>query len=171
MLLSIGIIAGQDAKPLKQEFISPEQGTLDGIAFSPQNTSGDALWRLVCASDAVSANFTKIQAALMDASVALSDTGIDGPNARKILSRLMLADSSVIDCVTIDPAGTVREVEPSSFESLKGENLRNQEHINNTINTRLYSGFHFIKAVEGVYAIDSETVSYTHLTLPTNREV
>ena len=129
LLLSTGIIAGQDAKSLNQEIISPEQRALDDIAFSPQNTSGEALWRLVCASDAVNANFTKIQAALMDASIALSETGIDGPDAREILSRLMLADSSVIDCVTIDPAGTVREVEPSSFESLKGENLKNQEHI------------------------------------------
>ena len=156
LLLSTGIIAGQDADPLKQEVAALEQGALDDIAFSPQNTSGEALWRLVCASDAVNANFTKIETALMDASIALSDTGIDGPDAREILSRLMLADSSAIDCVTIDSTGTVREVEPSSFESVKGENLKNQEHINNTINTGLYSGFHLIKAVEGVYAIDSE---------------
>lgn len=112
-LLSTGIIAGQDANPLKQEVVTTEQGALDNIAFSPQNTSGEDLWRLVCASDAVNANFTKIETALMDASIALSETGIDGPNAREILSRLMLTDSYAIDCVTIDSTGTVREVEPS----------------------------------------------------------
>ena len=88
--------------------------------------------------------------------IALSETGIDGPDAKEVLSRLVLADPSVIDCITIDPPGSVREVEPSSFESIKGENLKVQEHINETLNTRLYSGFHLIKAVEGVYAIDSE---------------
>jgi hypothetical protein len=155
-LLSIGIVMGQDAKPLNQEAISPELKALDGITFGPQNASGETLWRLVSASDAVSANLTKIETALMDASIALSETGIDGPNAKKVLSRLVLADPSVIDCITIDPTGSVREVEPSSFESIKGENLKVQEHINETINTRLYSGFHLIKAIEGVYAIDSE---------------
>ena len=155
-LLSIGIVMGQDAKPLNQEAISPEPKAFDGITFGPQNASVETLWRLVSASDAVNANLTKIETALMDASIALSETGIDGPDAKKVLSRLVLADPSVIDCITIDPTGSVREVEPSSFESIKGENLKVQEHINETINTRLYSGFHLIKAVEGVYAIDSE---------------
>lgn len=156
LLLSIGISVSQDSEPLDQKAISPEQKPFDGIAFGPQNASGESLWRLVSASDAVNANLTKIETALTIASIALSETGIDGPDAKEVLSRLVLADPSVIDCITIDPAGIVREVEPSSFESIKGVNLKAQEHINNTINTRLYSGFHLIKAVEGVYAIDSE---------------
>jgi hypothetical protein len=155
-ILSIGIVMGQDAKPLNQEAISPELNALDGITFGPQNASGEALWRLVSASDAVIANLTKIETALIDASIALSETGVDGPDANEVLSRLMLADPSAIDCITIDPTGAVREVEPSSFESVNGVNLKSQEHINYTINTRLYSGFYLIKAVEGVYAIDSE---------------
>jgi len=156
LLLSIGISVSQDSELLDQMVISPEQNALDSITFGPQNASGETLWRLVSASDAVSANLAKVETALMNASIALSETGLDGPDAKKVLSRLVLADPSVIDCITIDPAGTVREVEPSSFESIKGVNLKAQEHINNTINTRLYSGFHLIKAVEGVYAIDSE---------------
>ena len=156
LLLSIGISVSQDSEPLDQKAISPEQAALDSIPFGPQTVNGETLWRLVSASDAVSANLTKVETALMNASIALSETGIDGPDAKEVLSRLVLADPSVIDCITIDPAGTVREVEPSSFESIKGVNLKAQEHINNTINTRLFSGFHLIKAVEGVCAIDSE---------------
>lgn len=156
LLLSIGIVMGQDSESLDKEAISPEQGALDGITFGPQTASGEDLWRLVSASDAVSANLTKIESALMDASIALSETGIEGPGAKEVLSRLMTADASVIDCITIDPAGTVLEVEPEIFNNIKGENLKIQEHINDTINTRLYSGFHLIKAVEGVYGIDSE---------------
>ena len=156
LLLSIGIVPGQESEPFNQEALSPELKALDGITFGPQNASGEVLWRLVSASDSVSANLAKIETALMDASIALSETGIDGPKAKEILSRLALVDPSVIDCITIDAAGTVREVEPPSFESVKGVNLKSQEHINNTINTKLYSGFHLIKAVEGVYAIDSE---------------
>jgi hypothetical protein len=34
-----------------------------------------------------------------------------------------MVDTAVIDCITIDANGTVREVEPMSFESVKGTNL------------------------------------------------
>ena len=156
LLLSIGISVSQDSEPLDQKVISPEHVAFDSTTFGPQTVSGETLWRLVIASDAVSANIAKIETALMNASIALSKTGIDGPDAKEVLSRLVLADPSVIDCITIDPTGTVREVEPSSFESVKRVNLKSQDHINNTIKTKLYSGFHLIKAVEGVYAIDSE---------------
>ena len=128
----------------------------EGSNFGPQTTSGEPLWRLLSASDAVNSNLSRLATALVDASLVLSETGIDGPAARAVLSNLTMVDTAVIDCITIDANGTVREVEPVSFESVKGTNLRRQKHVNDTINTRLYSGFHFIKAVEGLYAIDSE---------------
>jgi len=128
----------------------------DGASFGPQTTGGEPLWRLLSASDAVNSNLSRIETALVDASLALSETGISGPAARIILSNLTKADASVIDCITIDAKGIVREVEPMSFESVKGANLKWQEHVNDTINTRMYSGFHFINAVEEVQAIDSE---------------
>jgi hypothetical protein len=125
-------------------------------SFGPQTISGEPLWRLLSASDAVNFNLSKIETALGDASLALSETGIQGPAARAVLLNLTKAVPSVIDCITIDANGTVREVEPMYFESVKGENLRGQTHVNDTINTRMYSGFHFIRAVEGLHAIDSE---------------
>jgi hypothetical protein len=128
----------------------------DRATFGPQTTSGEPLWRLLSASDAVNSNLSRIETALVDASLVLSETGIEGPAARAVLSNLTTVDAAVIDCITIDANGTVREVEPASFESVKGASLKRQKHVNDTINTKLYSGFHFIKAVEGLYAIDSE---------------
>jgi hypothetical protein len=128
----------------------------DGATFGPQTTSGEPMWRLLSANDALNSNLSKIEMALVDASIALSRTGIDGPATRTVLSNLTMADTAVIDCITIDYNGTVREVEPTSFESVKGTNLKWQKHVNDTINTKLYSGFHFIEAVEGLHAIDSE---------------
>jgi hypothetical protein len=130
--------------------------TSEGTNFGPQTTSGEPFWRLLSASDAVNSNLSRIEMALVDASLVLSETGINGPAARAVLSNLTMTDAAVIDCITTGANGTVREVEPMSFESVKGTNLRRQKHVNDTINTRLYSGFHFIKAVEGLYAIDSE---------------
>lgn len=128
----------------------------DVATFGPETTSGEDVWRLLSANDALSSNLSKIEMALADASITLSRTGIDGAAAGKVLSNLTMADAAVIDCITIDYNGTVREVEPKSFDSVKGTNLKWQKHVNDTINTRLYSGFHFIKAVEGSHAIDSE---------------
>lgn len=96
LLLSIGIVPGQESEPFNPKALSPELKALDGITFGPQNASGEVLWRLVSASDSVSANLAKIETALMDASIALSETGIDGPKAKEILSRLALVDPSVI---------------------------------------------------------------------------
>lgn len=128
----------------------------DNATFDPQTTNGEPLWRLLSATDAISSNLSSIEIALADASVALSETGIDGPAASDVLSNLMNVDSSAIDCITIDLNGTVRAVEPASFEEIKGENLIWQKHINDTLRTKLYSGFYFINTIEGMYAIDSE---------------
>jgi hypothetical protein len=124
--------------------------------FGPQTTGGEPLWRLLTASDAVNANLSRMETALVSASLALKETGIDGPAARAVLLNLTKADTSVIDCVTIDASGIVREVEPTSFKSVKGENLKGQSQVNDTISTGLYSGIHFINAVEGLQAVDSE---------------
>lgn len=126
------------------------------IRFGQQTTGGEPLWRLLTASDAVNCNLSRIETALEDASLALTETGIDGPAAQSVLLNLTRADSSVIDCITIDASGIVREVEPESFQSVKGENLKWQSQVNDTIRTRMYSGIHFINAVEGLQAIDSE---------------
>jgi hypothetical protein len=128
----------------------------DGSTFGPETTNGEDLWMLLSSTDAVNDNLSKITMSLVGASLALSKTGLEGPAASEILLNLTKADAAVIDCITIDSNGTVREVQPASFESVKGENLLWQKHINDTINTRLYSGFCFINAVEDQYAIDSE---------------
>ncbi|HPS91100.1 MAG TPA: hypothetical protein PKV33_02995 [Methanothrix sp.] len=126
------------------------------VGFGPQTTGGEPLWRLLTASDAVNSNLSRIETALADASLALTETGIDGPAANAVLLNLTRADPSVIDCVTIDVGGIVREVQPQSFKSVKGENLLGQSQVNDTISTGMYSGIHFINAVEGLQAIDSE---------------
>lgn len=128
----------------------------DETSFGPQTTGGEPIWRLLTASDAVNSNLSRMQTALVDASLALTKTGIDGPAANAVLLNLTRADPSVIDCVTIDASGIVREVQPESFESVKGENLLGQSQVNDTISTGMYSGIHLINAVEGLQAIDSE---------------
>lgn len=126
------------------------------VGFGPQTTGGEPLWRLLTACDAVNSNLSRIETALEDASLALTETGIDGPAANAVLLNLTRADPSVIDCVTIDSSGIVREVQPQSFDSMKGESLLGQSQVNDTIRTGMYSGIHLINAVEGLQAIDSE---------------
>lgn len=136
--------------------LTSSAGASDISLFGPQAAGGEPIWRLATASDVVNSNLSAIETALLKASLALSETGLDGPDARQVLSELSEADRAVIDCITIGADGIVREVEPEAFESIRGADLSGQEHVNGTINTRQYLGFYFINAVEGTYGIDAE---------------
>ncbi|MGB7571937.1 MAG: hypothetical protein WBL87_09295, partial [Methanothrix sp.] len=133
LLVLIGLAMSQDAEPLKQETMADDEPALEGTAFGPNACNGEPIWVLLAASDAVSTNLSRIETALIDASIALSKTGIDGPGAREVLSKLTAADSSAIDCITIDTDGIVREVEPESFEGVKGQSLKEQDQVNDTL--------------------------------------
>jgi hypothetical protein len=46
---------------------------MDNAAFGPKTTGGEPLWRLISATDALNSNLSKIETALVDASLSLSD--------------------------------------------------------------------------------------------------
>ena len=130
LLIAAGIVAAASTA-LWMMFLRPDGGRITvepllGLAAAicflsgralAQTAGGELLWRLLTATDAVSTNLSRIETALTDASLALSETGIDGARAVAVLSNLTGADSSVIDCITIDVNGTVHEVAPESFET------------------------------------------------------
>lgn len=62
----------------------------------------------------------------------------------------------MIDCITISPNGTILEVEPKDYQSIKGIDISNQEHIKELLVSKRPTGFHSIKSVEGIYAVDCD---------------
>lgn len=117
-------------------------------------TDWDLIWSFVQAVDAVSANLAEIDQALLDASLALSDAGIEGQEARKVLDDLTDVGPWVVDCITVDLNGTIVEVRPAEYQQVVGTSIRDQEHIERLFSTRRPVGLAYIKSVEGFRAMD-----------------
>lgn len=115
---------------------------------------GALIWSLVLATDAVGAELTEIETALLEASLALSETGIEGEEARRVLEELAGLGPWVVDCITIDLNGTILEVAPEEYRYVVGERIDDQEHIQTLFSTRRPAGLAYIMSVEGFAAMD-----------------
>lgn len=120
-----------------------------------ENTSieGDLIWNLVLATDAVSSNISEIDRVLLDASLALSDTGIEGIEAQQVLTNLTAVGPWVIDCITFDLNGTIIEVEPDEYRYIAGMSVIDQEHNQQLLSTRRPVGLAYFETVQGFYAM------------------
>jgi branched-chain amino acid transport system substrate-binding protein len=117
-------------------------------------TDWDLIWSFVQATDSVSANLAEIDQSLLDASLALSETGIEGQKAREVLSDLAGLGPWVVDCITTDLNGTIIEVMPEEYQQVVGISIKDQEHIERLLSTRRPAGLAYIKSVEGFRAMD-----------------
>jgi len=120
-----------------------------------ENTSIDAdlIWNFVLATDAVSSNLSRIDSALLDASLALSDTGIEGIEAQQVLTNLTAIGPWVIDCITFDLNGTIIEVEPDEYRYIAGMSVIDQEHSQQLLSTGRPVGLAYFETVQGFYAM------------------
>ncbi len=114
----------------------------------------DLIWCLVQATDSVSANLAEIDRSLLDASLALSETGIEGQKAREVLGDLAGLGPWVVDCITVDLNGTIVEVVPEEYQDVRGTSIIDQEHIERLLSTGRPSGLAYIMSVEGFFAMD-----------------
>ncbi len=121
---------------------------------SEEWTDWELIWSLVQATDAVNANLSEIDRALLDASLALSETGIEGPEAREALDELAGLGPWVVDCITVDLNGTIVEVMPEEYQHVSGTSIIDQEHIERLLSTRRPAGLAYIESVEGFRALD-----------------
>ena len=132
-------------------------------AFSEETISentginADLIWDFVLATDAVCSNISQIDRALLDASLALSDTGIEGIEAQQVLTNLTTVGPWVIDCITFDLNGTIIEVEPEEYQYVAGMSIIDQEHIQQLLSTGRPVGLAYIETVEGFPAMDFDS--------------
>jgi hypothetical protein len=117
-------------------------------------TDADLIWSLVQATDSVGADLAEIDRALLDASLALSDAGIEGKEARAVLGDLAGLGPWVVDCITVDLNGTIVEVVPEEYQEVRGTSIRDQEHIERLLSTGRPTGLAYIMSVERFFAMD-----------------
>jgi len=114
----------------------------------PQAPTG-LMWRYIQAVDSVSARLSTVDGRLANACAALSETGLQGPKASEILHNLSDMGPWMVDAITIDPDGTILEVEPQEYQYIKGTNIGDEEHVKDFMATKRPTGMDYISAVEG----------------------
>ena len=117
-------------------------------------TEADLIWSLVQSTDSVGRDLAEIDRSLLDASLALSGTGIEGQEARAVLGDLVGLGPWVVDCITVDLNGTIVEVVPEEYQEVRGTSIRDQEHIERLLTTGRPTGLAYIMSVEGFFAMD-----------------
>lgn len=125
-----------------------------GAAPDVSSVGGELIWNLVQATEAVGGELAEIDGALLGASLSLSETGIEGAEARRVLEELVGVGPWVVDCITIDLNGTILEVAPEEYRYVVGERIDDQEHIQRLFVTRRPAGLAYIMSVEGFAAMD-----------------
>lgn len=147
-LFALAIVAASLTTFLMPAAFAAEAGSND------PGTEVDLIWSLVRATDSVNANLAEIDQALLNASLALSETGIEGQKAQEVLEDLVGLGPWVVDCITIDSEGTILEVGPAEYQEVKGASIKDQEHIERLLSTGRPAGLAYIMSVEGFHAMD-----------------
>lgn len=147
-LFALAIVAASLTTFLMPAAFAAEAGSND------PGTEVDLIWSLVRATDSVNANLAEIDQALLNASLALSETGIEGQKAQEVLEDLVGLGPWVVDCITIDSEGTILEVRPAEYQEVKGASIKDQEHIERLLSTGRPAGLAYIMSVEGFHAMD-----------------
>ena len=69
----------------------------------------------------------KLSSSLLDACKQLTSTGLDGVQARKVLSDLFDSNSLIVNAATSDAKDILVAVEPSNYSSIEGQDISAQE--------------------------------------------
>lgn len=77
------------------------------------------------ASDALS----KLDGDIANAAGELSKTGLEGPEARGVLTSLCASNKYALECATVSKEGKLLAIEPQKFRESEGTDISTQEHV------------------------------------------
>ena len=98
----------------------------------------------------------KLDAALAVAAEGLSETGLQSPEARKILDELCRSTPYSVDCAAVDSAGRMVFVEPEEYRRFEGTDISTQEQVIRLRESKKPVFSRVIPTVEGFDAVDIE---------------
>jgi hypothetical protein len=101
-------------------------------------------------------SLNNIDAVLASAAKGLSVTGLQGPDARKILNNLCQSISYAVDCATVDLKGRMVTIEPWVYRKYEGADISKQEQVVLLQKSRKPAMSKSFRAVEGFDAVDIE---------------
>ncbi|MFA6356521.1 MAG: cache domain-containing protein [Candidatus Omnitrophota bacterium] len=100
----------------------------------------------------INSTFAKMDAEVAAAAKELGKTGIEGPEARKIIRKLAKSSRYAVDCSTVSMKGDLVIVEPEEYRKYEGRNIIGQDQVNLLRKTKRPVLGDVFMAVEGFYA-------------------
>ncbi len=90
-------------------------------------TRQDMVSQLMHTQNNVNSELSKLDAALSDSCSQISAVGLDGAQARAVLSALVANNSLIVNAATCDTDDVLVAVEPQSYSDIEGEDIKAQE--------------------------------------------
>ncbi|MCL5877251.1 MAG: cache domain-containing protein [Candidatus Bathyarchaeota archaeon] len=122
-------------------------------ALSQQNTDSaprqEMVSQLMHTQNNINTELANLDAALLSACQKLSTMGLNGAQARIILSDLADSNSLIVNAATADEKDVLVTVEPSSYSSIEGEDIAAQEQNVQMHKTMRSAMSNMIPLVEG----------------------
>ncbi len=122
-------------------------------ALTQQNTDlaprQEMVSQLMHTQNNINTELATLDEALLSACQKLSTTGLDGAQARTVLSDLAGSNSLIVNAATADEKDVLVAVEPSSYSSIEGEDIASQEQNVEMHRTMRSAMSNMIPLVEG----------------------
>ncbi len=90
-------------------------------------TQQDMVSQLMHTQNNVNAELAKLEAALSESCQKLVTVGLDGADARAVLSALVSNNSLIVNAATCNANDVLVAVEPTSYSSIEGQDIKIQE--------------------------------------------
>ncbi|RPI32904.1 MAG: hypothetical protein EHM54_11350 [Nitrospiraceae bacterium] len=127
------------------------------IAGTPAGAAGNEMPPILSELEKeITLSLSKMDANLVVAATGLSETGLHGPGARKILHDLCGSVPYAVDCAAVDSAGMMLTVEPEEYRKFEGADISKQEQIIRLHESKKPVFSKVIRTVEGFDAVDIE---------------
>ncbi len=122
----------------------------------------------------INGELESIDVAVQEACSQLSKTGLDGTQARAILTAIVANNSLIVNAATADMNDILVAVEPSNYSSIEGQDIKDQEqniHMHQLIRPAmsdmimLVEGFPGVVMVAPVFDVNSEMIGSLSLVI------
>ena len=123
---------------------------------SPASTAEDLRPVVERVRERLTRSFADLETFMSRGAKELAALGIEGADARKVLSETCTANANIIDCAIVNPAGTMILVEPEAYKGHEGVSIKEQAQIRKVLETKKPVLSDLFVPVEGGYSVDLE---------------
>ena len=123
---------------------------------SDSATRQEMVSQLMHTQNNVNTELSKLDGALMSACQGLSTAGLNGAQARTILSELIANNTLIVNAATSDARDVLVAIEPSIYSNIEGEDIAGQEQniqMHQTLRSAMSNMIQLVEGFPGVVMV------------------